>query len=165
MPIVGISGKRGLTLEDRFWLKVNKTDTCWLWTGARKESGHGVIGLGKREQGLVRAHRLSWTIHNGNIPKGMLVCHKCDNPPCVNPDHLFLGSQLDNVRDCIQKGRKIDPPYKFGEGIGNHKLSEKEVLEIRELGNWFTQRELGKIYKVTHCTVGYILRRKIWKHL
>ena len=88
----------------RFWSKVKKTDACWLWTGTINHK-YGAIRIAYRAW---RAHRVAWVIANGNIPKGMNVLHRCDNPPCVNPKHLFLGSQRDNLIDCIRKGRN---PY------------------------------------------------------
>lgn len=91
-----------LTLEDRFWAKVQKTKTCWLWTGSTYKSGHGQIWNGKK---LERAHRVSWRLKHGKIPKGMKVCHHCDVPGCVRPSHLFLGTQKDNMEDAARKGR------------------------------------------------------------
>jgi hypothetical protein len=95
-------GHKRRAFEWRFWKYVNKTDGCWLWTGAIGGSGYGLLGVENRN---VPAHRLSWQIHNGPIPDGLLVCHTCDNPPCVNPAHLWLGTNLDNARDKMAKGR------------------------------------------------------------
>lgn len=99
----------GLTLEERFFKWVKKTDGgCWLWIGSTNKvkpgSGAGQIRI-KGRKNPVLAHRISWEIHKGPIPEGMNVCHSCDNPPCVNPDHLFLGSQSDNLKDMFAKGR------------------------------------------------------------
>jgi hypothetical protein len=88
---------------DSFWNKVNKTSGCWIWTAANKD-GYG------RYSNSGYAHRISWEMHFGKIPAGMFVCHKCDNPPCVNPDHLFLGTNQDNVNDMRAKGRGSKPP-------------------------------------------------------
>lgn len=99
---------RPIDLATRFWSKVLKTDGCWLWMGARHPQGYGNIGLPKDENGrypIGKAHRVSWELHNGPIPAGLLVMHRCDNPPCVNPDHLFVGTVGDNVRDSASKGR------------------------------------------------------------
>ncbi len=94
---------RRQTDEQRFWLKVKKTDMCWLWKGyLTRKNGYGKISFNKKDQ---VAHRVSWQLKNGDIPTGMSVLHKCDNPPCVNPDHLFLGTQRDNVLDMVRKKR------------------------------------------------------------
>lgn len=88
---------------ERFWAKVRKTDDCWLWTASADGKGYGKMLVdGKLQQ----AHRLSWLIHTGESPGDWHVCHKCDNPPCVRPDHLFLGTAVDNMRDMHAKGRR-----------------------------------------------------------
>lgn len=94
-------------IEDRFWEKVQKTDSCWLWTGSKQgRMGYGYLHIGgKKDRKPSRAHRLSWVIHNGPIPDGLYVLHKCDVPACVNPDHLFLGDHKANMQDCASKGR------------------------------------------------------------
>jgi hypothetical protein len=87
---------------NRFWDKVVKTDGCWEWSGCRHPRGYGLARyMGK----TVVTHRIAWMLERGAIPGGMVICHKCDNPPCVNPDHLFIGTQADNNRDRHQKGR------------------------------------------------------------
>lgn len=85
-----------------FWSRVDKSGDCWLWTGARDGKGYGRLGNKV-------ASRLSWELSHGPIPRGKLVCHKCDNPPCVRPDHLFLGSPADNFYDMVAKGRGVRP--------------------------------------------------------
>jgi hypothetical protein len=101
--------KRAITpILDRFWRYSNEgePDQCWEWTGkARHPFGYGVFGLGTRQAGTMQAHRFSYQLYVGPIPDGMCVLHKCDNPPCVNPDHLFLGTRADNNHDMIAKGR------------------------------------------------------------
>jgi hypothetical protein len=94
----------GITGQDveRFWRRVNRTDGCWLWTGARKTSGYGEINIGGA---IWDTHRLAWTITQGPIPDGLCVLHTCDVRPCVNPDHLWLGTIADNNRDMFAKGR------------------------------------------------------------
>ena len=93
------------TLEERFLAKVVKTDGCWKWIGATTSSGYGCIGLGRRRK--LQAHRVSYELYVGEIPEGRMVLHRCDNPPCCNPDHLFIGTQTDNMRDAARKGRNI----------------------------------------------------------
>ena len=90
------------SIDERFWSKVNKTGDCWLWTGVRVGIGYGQIYLNGKK---TPAHRVSWLLHHGIIPNGLLVLHKCDNPPCVNPNHLFTGTNSDNMKDAYIKGR------------------------------------------------------------
>lgn len=90
---------------ERFWSKVNIVEKeCWEWQASLDYFGYGNFYADGKN---CRAHRYSWTIHKGNIPKGLLVCHKCDNPKCINPDHLFLGTHLDNAFDMVEKGRAL----------------------------------------------------------
>lgn len=93
---------QSIPLETRFWQRVEKTDGCWRWTGPLHAFGYGLIWRGGNNVG---AHRISWEIHVGPIPDGLFVLHRCDNPPCVRPDHLFLGTQADNIHDMVAKGR------------------------------------------------------------
>ncbi len=115
--------------EVRFWHKVNKTETCWLWTGHTNYSGYGLFRRSRGSQ-EVRAHRVSWDLHYGQVPEGLLVLHKCDVRNCVNPDHLFLGTQPDNVRDCEVKGR-----------AWHQTLDTNEVLKKA----WTTRRRKGHV--------------------
>lgn len=94
------------TFEARFWAQVNKTDSCWLWIGATQK-GYGAINKGARTSGLIRAHQASWILHNGTIPEGMSVLHHCDVPACIRPDHLWIGTQKDNMHDAVHKSRTI----------------------------------------------------------
>ena len=98
-----------MTLESLslFWAKVDKSGECWTWTGARDPRGYGRLGRGRK---TLFAHRFSWEEENGPIPNGLFVCHSCDNPACVRPSHLFLGTQKDNIRDMMSKNRGALPP-------------------------------------------------------
>lgn len=101
-----------LRLEDRFFTKVHKNEGCWNWSGATMPNGYGLIrSAGGRGGNTTLAHRVSYEIHSGSkIPNGLYVLHRCDNRRCVNPEHLFLGTQKDNIRDMIAKGRGVRPP-------------------------------------------------------
>jgi hypothetical protein len=123
-------------LLERFWSKVGKGSaaSCWEWTGARIPQGYG--SLGTRERSQIGAHRISWSIHNGPIPPGMFVLHRCDNPPCVNPAHLFLGTQLDNMRDKLQKGRQGDSTAKTLYRGAEHRLRHPPESLPRGPNHW-----------------------------
>lgn len=151
-------------IAERFWSYVDKSggpDACWPWTGARI-AGYGVYGAGKR--GRVRAARFACELVGKKIPNDLLACHKCDNPPCCNPCHIFAGTSLDNNRDMVRKGRAAD--FR-GEKCGHAKLTEDDVRRIRAeyaSGNIF-QEELAERYGVSEGAISGILRRKNWKHV
>jgi hypothetical protein len=115
-----------MTPTERFWTRVDKSGECWVWTGAHLPTGYGRLTGAKRG---MYAHRFSWELHNGPIPDGLLVCHKCDNPPCVRPDHLFLGTNVDNIRDRDAKGRGNGGggPHEFCRK-GLHRMAESAVM-------------------------------------
>lgn len=143
--------------KDRFWNKVDVSslDVCWNWKASKVFGGYGRMGI---DSHLYLAHRISWEIQNGNIPEGMMVLHKCDNPACCNPTHLFLGTQETNIRDMVSKNRQVN-----GEGVRRSKLSSKSVIKIRallKLGKSTT--ELGKLFNVNRATISKVGSRKLW---
>lgn len=141
----------------RFWQKVNKSSDCWVYTGACKW-GYGAFWLNGKQ---VLAHRFSWELLNGPIPNGMLICHHCDNPPCVRPEHLFLGTSQDNRTDAVIKGR-----HAKGERIHFAKLAPSQITEIRDLRNrGLEAKDLAVIYEVDKTHIWRITRKKAWKHL
>lgn len=155
-----MAGRRVETFEERFWSKVRKTDGCWLWTAYKTRTGYGKIRRGEK---LVSAHRVSWELHNGPIPEGLCVLHECDNPACVNPAHLFLGTQVDNVADMVSKGRQRAPE---GASVGTAKLAPAQVLEIRSRqGQGQSQRALAREFGVSKSQIGNILSGSFWRHL
>ncbi|WP_412566328.1 HNH endonuclease signature motif containing protein [Streptomyces nojiriensis] len=108
--------------EIRFWRKVQKTDECWIWTGGRGDHGYG--GINGDDGRSVSTHRFSYQLHYGPIPDGMYVCHKCDNPACVRPDHLFAGTAQDNNQDMIRKGRRVSGWAERTECANGHPYDE-----------------------------------------
>jgi hypothetical protein len=152
----------------RFWAKVDRSGNCWVWTGCINEWGYGAF-MPYRAKQLVGAHRYSWQLHHGPIPEGLCVLHHCDNPPCVNPEHLFLGTFQDNVDDMMCKGRKI---ARRGEANGQSKLTEDDIRRIRRLYAFRGQGE-GKVsgvqlaaeYGIESATVYGIVKRRAWKHV
>jgi len=157
-------------MEEKLLARVKKTNYCWEWGGGKFSSGYGCIWnpiLKKNEY----VHRVSYKLFCGKIPKGLLVCHKCDNPICVKPQHLFLGTYKDNIQDAIKKGR-FGTHFVKGELHMNAKLKDKAVKEIRKLygkGRYgkgeFTQQELSKRFNVSQLAINFVVRRKTWKHI
>jgi hypothetical protein len=159
--------KRAKPIEERFWYRVNKTATCWVWTGGRI-SGYGAISLGSKSAGTGLAHRISWEMHNGPIPDGMNVCHHCDNPPCVNPSHLFLGTLADNNRDMRDKGRggMLRPDAHHGANHWRAELDPDRVLAIRarHAAGETHLATLAEQYGVSSNTIWRIVTRKTWNY-
>jgi hypothetical protein len=143
-------------IKQRFRSKISIDPSgCHLWTAFRNPAGYGHF----RIEGTNRlAHRVAWLFSNGPIPDGMRVCHRCDTPACVNPDHLFLGTDADNVRDMMQKGR-----HSIGEAHPPAKLSVADVIAIRGSGD--TQAHLAKVYGVSQPTIWRAKHGANWKIL
>jgi hypothetical protein len=150
-------------MTHRFWSFVTKSDGCWLWTGRSLSHGYGQLWVdGKRWN----APRLAWTLTNGPIPEGQAVCHRCDTPACVRPDHLFLADQRANIEDMRQKGRGVNPPRHPGAKNVNAKFSDADIRKIRRrYAAGDSLRVLGRAYKVEHTTISMIVRRKTWAHV
>ncbi len=148
------------SVEERLHEKyIKDPDTgCWLWTGGVGEKGYGRFWYKGK---TIQAHRCSWMLHNGPIPKGLLVCHHCDTPGCVNPAHLFIGTLKDNMGDCIQKGRFYVSRHE------NHykaKLTWAKVGKIRLLRKeGITPTKIAKIYNVTQSLISAICNNRKWK--
>lgn len=153
------------SLLKRFWEKVDKRgpDECWEWTGARHGLGYGVLRL-ERKRENIRANRLSWIIHNGEIPKGLYVCHLCDNPPCCNPAHLWTGTYADNIRDMVGKGRN---GAARGERSAMSRLTDAQVVEMRAMHatGRHAQAQLADRFGVGKSTVQAIVSKRTWKHV
>lgn len=177
---------------DRFWRQVQKSDGCWIWAGALSSTGYGVIGVQHPVKRNLYAHRVSYELHIGPVPDGYFVCHRCDNPRCVRPDHLFVGTHRDNMADMVAKGRSNagdkHPSRRYPErrargdnhGLRKHpervsrgevhayaKLTVDAVRAIRaeySVGG-ISQRELAERYGVTQTVIGDAIRRKSWAHV
>lgn len=144
------------TPEFRFWKYVSKVDgDCWLWSGTKNANGYGVLGINKK---MFLAHRFSFELHKGKIPKGYCICHSCDVPACVNPKHLWSGTLKQNSIDMAKKGR-------FSKNL--RKLTLEKVLKIRRLdqGKKLSQRDLGLMFGVTKSTISFIVNKKTWKYI
>ena len=147
---------------DRFFDKVNQSSSCWLWTaGLREKDGYGCMDVyGK----LMNTHRLSWEIHHGEIPDSLHVLHKCDIKRCVNPSHLFLGTQDDNNKDRANKDRSWKPK---GEEHPMAKLNDIKVREIRRLykAGSLSQYKLADIFNVSQQAINLVVNNKRWGHV
>jgi hypothetical protein len=150
-------------LKKRFLAKVRKTAGCWEWTAA-KARGYGRLSVKKPI--IAQATWVAWELFRGPIPKNMWVLHKCDNRGCVKPAHLFLGVQLDNIRDCISKGR-FRPGVLRGKDGPNAKLTTKQVRKMRLLSAAGMPRKdiLKRFPTISYQGLGHILRRECWKYV
>lgn len=171
---------QNISIEKRFWSKVNKTDDqdgCWEWTASRSKEGYGWF---YKDGKMTHASRACIEIiYKIIIPSNIFVCHTCDNPPCVNPHHLFVGTRTDNVRDMVKKGRlrttfsipkmnpgHLHPELRQGERNGSSKLTEEHVREIRLLHyEGIKTLQLAKTYNVSSCLIRNVVYRRTWKHV
>jgi hypothetical protein len=144
-------GHGKINLSERFWKKVDKgrEGECWMWKAATfKESGYGQIDVEGKKR---RANRVAWELTNGPIPEGMLVRHTCDNPGCVNPRHLLLGTPADNVKDMVSRGRMVS------------KLTSDDAVVIRaKYRQGLTYKDLAKEFGVHAGTIGKVVREESW---
>lgn len=142
---------------------------CWLWEGAPSVLGYGFVVVGSRGKDRQRmlAHRAAWLVAHGDLPSGMFVCHRCDNPACINPDHLFLGTHTDNMRDMAAKGRLVLPPRPTGAEHPLSKFTDEQVREIaqRLVANRETYAAIAKDYGVTESAIGPINRGETYAHV
>ena len=146
----------------RFWDKVDKSGDCWLWTACIASHGYGQFHIAKSRP-VVRAHRFAWQLEHGSIPAGLCVLHSCDVKACVNPAHLFLGTQADNVRDMIAKRRISD---RRGAMNSSAKLDEEAVRVIRiYVEHGHEQNALARHMGISYTTVRNIMTRQTWKHV
>ena len=153
---------KGKSPINRFWEKVDikGDDECWEWKGSVNTNGYGMLGIG---QSRIVASRMSWVIHHGYLDNRMLVCHFCDNPKCVNPEHLFLGTNSDNIKDMYDKGRR---EANRGQKCPTSILKDKDVIYMRE--NYYprtkeTRDKFARMFGITEGSVQNILYRVSWK--
>lgn len=165
-----MAGKSTKSWQERFWRFVDRSQFspggCWMWTGGNNGK-YGVMGVGGKNGVQRYAHRLSWTMDNGDIPDGLHVLHRCDNPPCVNPAHLFIGTVRDNALDKSRKGRhwmQLNGDKSAADANPNAVLDWVRVHEIRRLHSaGASAKGLGKTFGVGRTTIGHIVHRRTWK--
>lgn len=148
------------SLEDRFNQYVVRNESgCWDWIGAGGSTGYGSVTYKTKR---ISAHRISYELYKGKIQKGLFVCHTCDNRKCTNPDHLFLGTIQENLKDMRDKKR-----HNLGSKNARSKLTEEEVVSLRKMNRvrYFEQQELSKHFDITRSAVSFILNNKSWKHI
>jgi hypothetical protein len=145
-------------LESLFWSRVPRGDGCWEWPGTRTIYGYGEVKWNGKKR---VTHRVAWELTHGSIPVGMSVCHRCDNRPCCRPDHLFLGTQADNVADKVAKGRQLR-----GSAMPSAKLSEMDVKNMRALHEMGLRNcDISLVYRQSPGKVTRILKRELWRHV
>jgi hypothetical protein len=150
---------RGESLEERFWSKIDKSGSCWAWTSAFTTRGYGFFWVGGAKRSEY-AHRVAWELSNGGkVPDGSVVMHSCDNPKCVNPAHLSIGTPKDNAQDCKRKGRNA-----FGErNMGGQKLTWEKVREIRKLSGHLGRARTARKFGVSENTIKMIRQNRLWR--
>ena len=150
------------TLQERLWSRVENTGSCWLWNGTKSRGGYGRMNVDRK---TISVHRVSWNLHNGIIPDGMFVLHKCDVRNCVNPEHLFLGNNQDNMTDMVNKGRHVAQHMK-GELHPLVKLREHEVKEIKKLLSiGGSCKIIAAKYNISPQAISGIKNNRTWRHV
>ena len=158
-----LKNARHKDVVERFWSRTKWVDGCRIWLGACHEFGYGVVGIGKL---TLKTHRVAWWLARGPIPNGMHVLHHCDNPPCVNPEHLFLGTIRDNNLDAIKKGRLVFPPTYRGEANNGAKLTARQVRSIRlRLSLGERRKALAAHFGVGISAINRIATGTHWKNV
>ncbi len=155
----GVYERKLPSLRERFMSRVVATEGCWGWTGTKTALGYGRVGLKGLSQKDAFAHRVSWTLHRGPIPSGMVVCHRCDNPGCVNPEHLFLGTQADNIADMHAKKRHAHGPGRFAK-----RLNALDVYLIRLAARTLPASNcaIARAWGVSNQYIWQIVNNKSW---
>lgn len=145
--------------ETHFWLDTSIINDCWVWTCYRDKKGYGLLTWNGRTR---RAHHIAWILAYGSVPVGLQVLHKCDNPSCVKPSHLWLGTNADNVRDKMAKNRGCK-----GEHHGAARLTESDIEQIKTLYNvhMYLQKDIAAAYKIDRSHVSRIVNNKKWSYL
>lgn len=169
----GRNGKCGVTAEMRFLAKIQKTDSCWIWKASFVNSGYGQFWYNGKK---ITAHKFAYTFYKGPVPDEIDVCHTCDNKKCANPDHLFLGTTVENLTDMKRKGRSAkginNGVYKHpeiirrGENHGGSKTNNGQVIEIRnfyDTGIIHNICELARKFNLGQTTIRHIVKRDTWK--
>lgn len=147
-----------MQIPERVMNAVEKTDSCWVWTKGKLAGGYGQVVVNKQKW---TAHRLFYTAYNGPIPNGLLVCHTCDNPSCVNPEHLYCGTHKDNNRDTYTRNRM---PLRYGDRATNvAKLTKEAAIEIKYSS--LTSKELQQKHQVHQSQISRIRAGKTWKNI
>jgi len=149
-------------LTEWFWEKVAKGPGCWEWQAARYTNGYGCIDIRRPYRLRTTAHRVAWALTYGPIPAGLFVLHRCDHPTCVRPDHLFLGTHTDNMRDMVAKGRARP---RSGESNGLARLTEVAVRAIRANPDGLSARALARQFGMHASTIQQVQHRETWRHV
>lgn len=162
MPADGIWSRAPIRVDEpatkRFWAKVDKSGDCWNWTAAKRSTGYGCLKVNGR---LISAHRFSFVCHHGEVPEGMVICHACDNPACVRPEHLFAGTPHDNVTDMRSKGRANGPR---GHAHPSSCLTEEQVERVWAMrAGGMSHRKIATAFNVAKSSITCILNGRSWR--